>query len=77
MKTLSAIALVLVLVGCAKIEDDPKIDEKVMRVVYFDPARGGVYVIEVDGCEYVLYRNQGAGITHKANCKNPEHRSLR
>jgi hypothetical protein len=33
-----------------------------------------IVVTEIDGCEYVVYRGyEKGGITHKANCKNPNH----
>lgn len=34
----------------------------------------GMYIIELDGCEYILYVGyRKGGITHKENCNNPEH----
>ena len=34
----------------------------------------GIHIIEVDGCEYILYvGHKKGGITHKENCNNPEH----
>ena len=69
MKTL---ILLLTLAGCGGVES-----EKQMREVYWSSAYGAVYVVGVDGCEYVLYRYNGAAITHKANCKNKEHQPLK
>ena len=67
MKTL---ILLLTLAGCGGVESEAP---KQMREVYWSSAYGAVYVVDVDGCEYVLYRYNGAAITHKANCKNREH----
>lgn len=42
-------------------------------------SRGDVEVIIIDGCEYLIYKeehgsNQGYGfMSHKGNCKNPIH----
>lgn len=31
-------------------------------------------VVEIDSCEYVVFNGgYGGGMTHKGNCKNPEH----
>lgn len=36
----------------------------------------GLRVVEVDGCEYVLYTHTDAAtMVHKANCKNPIHKA--
>jgi len=34
----------------------------------------GITILTIDGCEYVwVKRGYGGGLTHKGNCKNPEH----
>lgn len=65
--------IALLVGGCGNSVDDPKLDETQLRVVY-DNAFERLGVIEVDGCEYLLYaRSYGCSITHKANCTNKEH----
>lgn len=38
------------------------------------PVGSGLYIETIDGCEYIVNYWRG-GITHKANCENPIHRS--
>lgn len=34
----------------------------------------GITILTIDKCEYVwVKRGYGGGLTHKGNCKNPEH----
>jgi hypothetical protein len=34
----------------------------------------GITILTIDECEYVwVKRGYGGGLTHKGNCKNPEH----
>lgn len=34
----------------------------------------GITILTIDNCEYVwVKRGHGGGLTHKGNCKNPEH----
>lgn len=34
----------------------------------------GIKILTIDKCEYVwVKRGNGGGLTHKGNCKNPEH----
>jgi hypothetical protein len=43
----------------------------VTRVKHESHFSDGIYIIEVDGCQYVWAKSgYGAGLTHKGNCSN-------
>lgn len=76
MKPLLFIVAVCLL-GCQESAPPPKIDET-KNVVISSMNNPAFMIIEIDGCEYVLYKQRestaysGAwtcGLTHKGNCK--------
>jgi hypothetical protein len=63
--------LVLALTACdTPFQNAPAKQES--EVVIGGEYRGNIYVVEVDGCEYILWSSyqMGGGIVHKQNCKN-------
>jgi hypothetical protein len=72
MKYLTILLLLLIL-GCGGKETQPPkyLDEVTYRSYDMNGYR--ITVFEVEECEYLFCTSQ-TSITHKANCKNPEHK---
>lgn len=69
--TLYCICLAIVLCSCEYSKDD-----------HGNVAKGGIQMLSLDGCEYVVYltsnsSDAGAAIVHAGNCHNPIHKAAK
>lgn len=64
-------ALIFFMCSCeAEYVTDKRVENKNVRVVFNDFSMS-LFVVEVDGCEYVISRvASGTAMVHKPNCKN-------
>jgi hypothetical protein len=64
-----ALILLLCLCGC---EPQPVAERRAVEMGWLPDK---CFVVEVDGCQYVVYHDfYAGGITHKGNCTNPIHK---